>query len=238
MSVCDARTFINTLHSEADKYSVGVILKYWSPKIKYLEELPNERQMSDHYFKIMTTKNRFEDAIQAESDNWTEDAYFSINAFRKNTRLTEDLWNINAFVIDYDYYKIKKYASLSAEEMYKSNIEPTLKLRPTFVVDSGRGLYVVYKFEKNSKKRMKLYQSIYKALVKSQLHFGADCKASLVTQVIRIPGTINTRTGRFVEVIEANETKYKIEDFTYCLPYSYEEVEQYKQSKILSQKKM
>lgn len=225
-----AKEFISTIHSEADKYAVGVILKYWPPSCKYMEDI--EHPMSDRYFKVIGTKNSFAEAVQYEADNETEDAYFSINAFRKNTRLSEDLWNINAFVIDYDYYKIKKYESLSPQDMYRKHIKPSLKMKPTFVVDSGRGLYVIYKFEKNSKKRVRFYQTVYRELIKSQAHFGADMKASLVTQVIRIPGTLNTRTGRYVEVFEVNETNYKIEDFTFCLPYTYEEVTEYKKNKV------
>lgn len=81
-------------------------------------------------------------------------------------------WHLNAFALDFDYYKIDKYKGLSAQEMYEKYIKSKLSLGPTAVVDSGRGLYVIYTFKHSCKKVIALYQSIYKSFLKNFEKYG------------------------------------------------------------------
>lgn len=209
--------FLKTIHHDTDLKCHASILGNW------FDPNRNESVFNDQYFNIDEFINTSEHLAEVKMD----DIYFSLNSYRKH-RCEKDVWHLNAFAIDYDYYKINKYKDLTAEEMYEVHIEPTLKFKPTFVIDSGRGLYVLYVFKHCSRVRTKLYRSIYKYLLKDQENFGADTKATLVTQVIRLPGTINSRNSRIVEVIRNNHTEYDILDFVKVLPFSLEEVENHK----------
>ena len=78
----------------------------------------------------------------------------------------------------------------------------------------------------------KLYESIMKFFFDQAPEYGMDPLAQLVTQVIRIPGTINSKSGRTVSIIEMNDTDYKIQDFAHFLPWTVNEVKEYKNLKV------
>ena len=219
--------FLEKIHLGYDNKSYASLLGTWLNPVK------DEEVMSDQYKLV----KQFIEHSQGIADCQMEDIYFSINSFRHSKRATNETWHLNAFVIDYDFYKDKRYKKLSAEEMYEKHIKETLKFEPTFVVDSGRGLYVIYTFHHCSRVRIDLYKQIYKYLIKDQIKFGADQKVSLVTQVIRLPGTINSKSGTLVKVIKSNSTEYQMTDFATILPYTRQETIDFKETlKELKQK--
>ncbi|WP_276930866.1 hypothetical protein [Faecalibaculum rodentium] len=161
-----------------------------------------------------------------------EDVYFSINSFWNTKRTEANIRHLNAFVIDYDYYKISEYADLAPAEMYQQHIKPSLVIDPTFVIDSGRGLYCIFCIDHAPYTCSGLYKAIYSKLVESQERFGADPKAMLTTQVIRVPGSINSRSGRTVAVLEAKDQRYQLSELAdKFLPYTRQQVREYKQKK-------
>lgn len=166
-----------------------------------------------------------------------EDRFFSINSFYCGKRTTDNIRHLNAFVIDYDYYKIPEYSHLSAAEMFEI-IRPTLLIEPTAVIDSGRGLYCLFAIQHCSHHMTDLYRQVYKNLLFGQEQFGADPRATLVTQVIRVPGSINSRSGRTVQILTENDTRYSLPDLANkLLPYSKEEAALYNEQKAAKQSK-
>lgn len=160
-----------------------------------------------------------------------KDCYFTINRFYRpkdnHGKSTNNAWHLNSFVIDYDFYKLKEYCHLKPDEMYFKHIE-----QPSYVINSGRGVYVVYIFQHASKKVSNLYRKIYKALVYDQQQFGAHSSVDNITQVIRIPGTFNSRTNSMVTIIENILVNYRLNHFDCYLKYSYEEVIQNRLQRI------
>lgn len=217
--------FLDLIHAEADTECVGSIFRI-------TEDMDNKLVVEDLLYPFISNEcTTFSDKAMELATHKVEDCYFSINNFwyKYRTRRTSSIRNLNAFVIDYDFYKIDKYKDLIPIEMYEQHIKATLPFEPTAVVDSGRGLYVIYVFKKASYKVTKLYKEIYKALIKSQIKFGADTIASLVTQVIRLPGTINSKSNSEVRILELNrESKYTLEQLATVLPYKQSEVIEYK----------
>lgn len=215
------REFLNDIHADHDEKCTASILKHWyMPKNEmnhFKDQCMNVADLIDYAEELGSAK--------------IDDVYFSINSFRHKKRVNDDVWHLNAFVIDYDYYKLKKYRHLDSEDMYKDVLKAQLKFVPSYVVDSGRGLYVIYLIKHCSRKLMSLYKQIYKQLVSEHATYGADAKATLVTQVIRLPGTINSSSGTSVKIIEKNETNYEIFDFTSYLPYTLDQVKMYRASK-------
>ena len=183
------------------------------------------QNLSDRLFG----QNEFFDALK-ECEG-ISDCYFSINSFYCEKRTTANIRHLNAFIIDYDYYKISDFKDISPENMYEL-IKPTLPVEPTAVIDSGRGLYCIFALDHCSYHMTELYRHVYKNLISNQIQFGADPKATLVTQVIRIPGSINSRSGKSVRVIEANENRYKLPDLAkMLLPFTQEESKKYNEKK-------
>lgn len=170
------------------------------------------------------------------------DAYFSINSFYNTKRKNENVRHINAFVLDFDFYKISKYESMDAKAFYHQVLKKKLCYQPTGVIDSGKGLYIVYAFKHCSYHMDRLYHAVWKHFYNEFEKYGMDPAAMLTTQVIRIPGTINSKTNKIVNVLEFNDTDYEIQDFAMQLPWSQEQVKEHRKDRILklklSKKKM
>lgn len=207
------------------------ILRSWidtedPEKLAYVYD-PDDKRIYDRLF----TYDQFLENCKGLIEYEQEESYFSINSFWKKKKNTDDIRHLNAFALDFDYYKIKDYSDLDPPSMYAQHIKPVLQFEPTAVVDSGRGLYIIYAFHHCSILRLKLYKSIYKQFLKLYEGLGMDSKATNVTQVIRIPGTYNVNAGKPVEILEYNETKYELTDFTSLLPYTLEETKAYKKKR-------
>ncbi len=223
----NTKEFLEILHAghndiDHDGTCYATILKNWQND-SVQDYYTADDCLSDKSYKVKQFINKCSNIVE----NGAEDTYVSINSYYNINRSTKNVRHLNAFVIDYDYYKLKKYKNKTSIEMLEI-IRPTLKSIPTLVVDSGRGLYLIYCIKHKSKHCVKLYQQIWKYLLDDQVQFGADRKATLVTQVIRLPGTINSKSLSEVKVIEYNKTNYDIENFTYLLPFTNDQVKNFK----------
>lgn len=217
-------THQNTKHMRDFYRCSATILRDWRDgQADFLEE----SQFGDRSFPL----TEFLAEVNHLSSKGYEDTYFSINTFRKQKRESDEIWHLNGFVLDYDFYKLKDFKHLTPEAMYETHIRDSLPFIPTFVVNSGRGLYVIYAFKNSPRQCLKLYRSLYEAFYKHQKQFGVDHKSMLETQVFRIPGTINSRSLETVRIIDASETDYILEDFISILPFSSQEVADYRQRK-------
>lgn len=179
----------------------------------------------DRFYDRLYTIDRFLNECKRIIDDELEESYFSINSFWRKNKHTEDIRHLNAFALDFDFYKKKKYQNLSPVEMYETHIKPALPMKPTAVIDSGRGLYVIYAFHHCSIVRIKLYQAIYKQFLDRFINYGMDPKAINVTQVIRVPGSYNVKANKTVEIIDSYNTEYELTDFCQLLPFTYEQVQ-------------
>ena len=164
------------------------------------------------------------------------DAYFSINSFYNTKRKNENVRHINAFILDFDFYKISKYESMDAKDFYHQVLKKKLCFQPTGVIDSGKGLYIVYAFKHCSYHMDRLYHAVWKHFYNEFEKYGMDPAAMLTTQVIRIPGTINSKTNKVVNVLEFNNTDYEIQDFATLLPWSQDQVKEYRKDKLFKLK--
>ena len=165
------------------------------------------------------------------------DVFFSLNSFYRKKKLAGEVRHINAFCLDFDFYKLKRYETYEPAAFYEV-IRRHLELTPTAVVDSGRGLYVIYAFQHCSYHMDRLYHSVMKHFLKKFEKYGMDPRALNTTQVIRLPGTINSRTGRIVQVLELNDTEYTLQQLAKQLPWSKEQVGVHKKESKKKRKKV
>ncbi len=217
--------------SDDDVVSHIGILRSWKDredpiKLKYCYEYDDDR-----FYDRLFTIDRFIKECEFLIENECEDSYFTINSFWDSKKRTEDIRHLNAFALDFDFYKKKEYQHLTPEEMYQQHIKFKLTHTPTAVINSGRGLYVIFAFHHCSIARLKLYQAIYKQLLERFKAFGMDAKATHVTQVIRIPGTSNSKALAPVRILEFNDTQYELTDFCHLLPYSYQQCQRHQEKK-------
>lgn len=85
-------------------------------------------------------------------------------------------------------------------------------------MDSGRGLYVIYAFQHCSYHMEGFYRDIMKAFYIRFEELCIDAGAMLITQVIRLPGTVNSKSGRQIRILQYEDTDYHIQDFIEMLP--------------------
>lgn len=154
--------------------------------------------------------------------------YISMNSFYRPTRQTRAVRHLNSFFIDIDYYNeaVSKEDVFQAIEFY---VKTQRLLAPTFVIDSGKGLYLIFKIEDVPgvyKQTKGLYNVIQDYLCELFKDFGADVNSKDISRVLRIPGTTNLKNNKKVEIIHYNENAfYTMSMFTEFLD-DYEEIKE------------
>lgn len=191
------------------------------------------------YFAIFQKGEYVSGRFFQDSPNWNQmsnylhlkDLYLTINSFYIPQRKISCVRQINAFWVDLDYYKIDKYKNKTTYEMIEiMRADGMFKdLEPSFYVDSGNGLYIFYLIEDVPKQSKKLWSKIENKIVEKFTLYGADKGAKDIPRFLRIPGSINSKTGRRARLILPNQEpiRYelnKIRDIILpTLPYTKEE---------------
>lgn len=225
------RELLELIHQDANNdYKCNIsVFKNWI--VGYDD---NQNEIFKQTEKLMNFDS-FMNQITYDISTQASDVFFSINSFRHSKRKSDDVWHLNAFALDFDFYKIKDYRNLDPIEFYEL-IESELPFEPTAVISSGRGLYVIFCFEHASRACSNLYKAIYKNFLNKFAKYGLDSKAMNITQLIRVPYTINSKTNEFVDILKLNKNIYKLEDFAKLLPYKNKEYKKVINSKNSNKK--
>lgn len=146
-----------------------------------------------------------------------ENIFMTLNTIKKWRRRKSNVCTLNAFIIDLDYYK---YGKTKAQVLYQlpKFLDDVNIRKPTVVVDSGNGLYLIWKIEErnvNNQVMTRLYEKITKALQAKLAPLGADPQACDVLHLFRMPGTLNTKGGKRKEVYVESLDESKIYDLEY-----------------------
>lgn len=226
---------IEKIHAGYDYSCYAGILKNWRTSGENDTWLVDNKELDKYVYDRLFPMPKFYEKCAIEIENGTEDCYFTVNSFWIKSKATRDVRHLNCFVLDFDYYKDPRYKHLTPYDFFKKHLKKKLPFPPTAVIDSGRGLYVLYSFAYCTYHMTKLYKSITKAFYDRYKNYKLDPKAMNVTQVIRIPGTLNTKSLKEVTVLEFNDTNYTIQDFASLLPYSQDETIAYKDKRASNQ---
>lgn len=138
-------------------------------------------------------------------------AYISMNAFYSTYRRAEYLRQLNTLYIDLDVYNTpynKEQVLMQLREEYFNIKIP----QPSMIVDSGRGLYLIWTLKKTPSQALPLWNGIESFLYNQLREFGADRKALDCTRVLRVPGTLNTKSNTIVEVLDRFNYDYELRD--------------------------
>ena len=146
------------------------------------------------------------------SDNWLEltklvnkkDIYASVNSFYSPVGcISSKTKKLNAIFIDLDYYNIEQLKGLNAEEVIQVLRKEVDYPEPSIYIDSGNGLYLMWLLNNTyaTTSSRAYWKKIEETLIKLFKPYGADTKVKDHARVLRIPGTINSKTGRMARVI-------------------------------------
>ena len=146
-----------------------------------------------------------------EQDFNQENVYISINTFYSTFRRLEYIKELKAQFIDLDIYKTgftKEQIIMHLEADYFNKSIP----RPNLIIDSGRGLYLIWLLNSVPSKALPLWKAVEEYLYSVLKPFGADRQALDPTRVLRVPGSINSKSKTTVNVIEQYDYIYDLRE--------------------------
>lgn len=191
------------------KYAQGMGMYQGEMRLSAGDSIAYMNQKTRHGLACAVNESRWHETIKTVSDAiaWAsdceqhdiQDVYVSDNAFDQWRNCT-NLRQITRLAVDIDHYK-GPYAHLEAIELWEliKRENPWLPT-PTIIEDSGRGAYLKWKFTRplpitpqtrrfNFPAQWQICQDFLADRLKP---YGADSKASDVTRVLRVSGTINS----------------------------------------------
>ena len=140
-----------------------------------------------------------------------ENTYISLNTFYKTYRRIENLKEINCIHMDLDTYKTKFTKTQILMNLDDNYFGKTIPI-PNLIIDSGRGLYLIWLIEPVPYMALPLWKAIEEYIYKELKEFGADIMALDPTRVLRVPGSINSKSNTIVKILETNEYVYKLRE--------------------------
>lgn len=158
------------------------------------------------------------------------DVYISMNTFfnMKKGRVTENLKDLNTLYIDIDCYT-KGYTQDEVIGLLETEYFDTIIPTPTFVIKSGRGVYLIYKLIRGEKskaqesgKAITRWTSVQKFLFSKLQHFGADAKALDAARVLRLPFTYNSKSDTQVSIVRFYNYSYTLDSIIKEYSVSYD----------------
>lgn len=127
-----------------------------------------------------------------------KDVFFSINSF-KYGRKSENLLRFNMIAVDVDCYKV----GLTKEKTIESILEHVERgnIPMPNVIAQSRGIQLFWSIDGGVPPKMEwLTRFITESYIDTLDKLGADGKAALTTQLMRIPGSINNKNNENVPV--------------------------------------
>lgn len=169
----------------------------------------NDKKFSQKMYK--TEKNLIKAINETEKEDEIYNLFLTLNTFYKPKRTTENISQLENLYIDLDYYKkgIRLESVLFfLEKDYFNSIIPT----PSLIIDSGKGLYLIWHIKPVPIKALPLWQAIQRYFLEMLKSLGADPTAIDPVRFLRIPGTVNLKCHSQVKILETNETSYTLNE--------------------------
>lgn len=160
------------------------------------------------YMRRVSDLSKFE----AELEEPGENVFYSLNAFWKPRRRSEDIRHLRALYVDIDCYSVGKNPMEVLNELETNYIGNRIP-DPNAITFTGRGLNCVWFIENAPKGALETWRRVGAYLLDTLRDFGADPKCSTdPTRVFRLPGSINPKSGKQVKLKLRHENKYALRD--------------------------
>lgn len=140
-----------------------------------------------------------------------DNIYITLNTFYKPCRRLENVKELNCLYIDLDYYKTGKVRSQILMDLEKNYFNKKIPI-PNYVIDSGRGLYLIWRINKVPSQALPLWKAIQDYFYNQLKSLGADRQALDSTRILRVPNSINSKSNTVVSVIEQYDYVYDLRE--------------------------
>jgi len=175
--------------------------------------IPSDRKGA--YYETFSYTDRL---INRNSYYGVENVYTSMNTFltkrkendEQSGRKVENLKQLNALYLDLDCYKIGMTQEQVLYELENGYFGYNIPL-PTFVINSGRGLYLIWKI-KEDRNALPRWTSVEKYLFEQCKDFNADPQALDAARILRVPYSVNSKNGETVQIMRFNDVTYKLHE--------------------------
>lgn len=138
-----------------------------------------------------------------------ESMYFSLNTFKGFKRTQEQLFELSALYLDVDYYKTeysKEQVLGKIDELVQDHEMP----RPTFIVDSGRGLYLIWKIKRTPPQALPRWKELMDYFFEKLQDYGADPRCLEPSRIFRLNGSVHETTKKVVHTIRYSGVTYNM----------------------------
>ena len=140
-----------------------------------------------------------------------ENIYITLNTFYKPCRRLENIKELNTLFIDLDYYKTGKTRNQVLMDLEKNYFNQSIPI-PNYVIDSGRGRYLIWIKNAEPSKALPLWKAVQEYLYNQLKCFGADRQALDATRILRVPGSINSKSKTVVNILDEYEYIYDLRE--------------------------
>ncbi|WP_338631941.1 DNA-binding response regulator [Clostridium baratii] len=140
-----------------------------------------------------------------------ENIYITPNTFYKPYRRLECLKELNCLFIDLDYYKTGKTREQVIMDLEKNYFNQKVPI-PNYVIDSGRGMYLIWIINTVPYMALPLWKSIQEYFCKVLDSFGADRQALDATRILRVPGSKNSKSNTIVSILDEYDYIYDLRE--------------------------
>lgn len=175
--------------------------------------IPQERKGA--YYETFAFSDRI---INRNSYYGITNVYTSMNTFltkrkdgdAQSGRKVENLKRLNALYLDLDCYKIgmtQEQVLFALENDYFGSKIPV----PTFVINSGRGLYLIWKISED-RNALPRWTNVEKYLFEQCKEFNADPQALDAARILRVPYSVNGKNGETVRIMRFNDVRYTLHE--------------------------
>lgn len=129
------------------------------------------------------------------------DTYITPNTMYKYERKVSNIRQFRALYIDLDIDKNDVYSKSETRFFINQMVNDEIIPNPSMLVDSGRGLHVYWKIKDAPYQALNTWQELEDFLYYKLKPYGADKKATDGARILRLPGTINSKTNTECKVI-------------------------------------
>lgn len=173
-----------------------------------------------------------------------KDTYVSMNSFcyshesKKPERKVCCLKRLNALYVDIDCYKEGMRNDIVLKDLEDRVFGKELPY-PTFVIDSGRGLYLIWKFKKSEDRNaLPRWERVQVYLINALEHYGADSACKDAARVLRVPNSINSKSMTPVKILRFYDAEYTLYGMMKELGIDYSFVKHNKEPRKASDKQI
>ena len=141
-----------------------------------------------------------------------EDIYFSQQTFYKPYRQVENIRQLRSIYADVDCHLIGYDVEWTVESIMSNLVDSGKLPEPNVVVHSGRGLYLIWWLAPAPAWAVPLWQAVEDYFVNQLKSWGGDCKATDAARVLRVAGTVNSKSNTVVTVLPRHSHRYELRD--------------------------